>query len=114
MERSSLELTDQEIAWLQNNSKRYLLNIKDKDNSDRVIEALKELCDKLDTPEEIDFNRQDLRFMQTIVRKQQIALNKVLAEYRRRGREKYAKYITKGEGTKLLIADLLTKIDVVI
>jgi len=105
-----LDVSEEELAWLQNNSQRYLLKVRATEKNQRVVQALTSLCDKLEGFEDAVLDRNDLRMMQTIAGTMQQSLEQgTIPEYKDRGG--HEKYIERAEYKSKMLLTLLEKID---
>jgi len=107
---NQLDIDDEEMAWLQNNSKRYLLNITVSEDNKKLVDKVKELVGKLDAePEDVVFDRNDMRLMQKMVGGMRDSLEcGVIPEYKRRGN--CQKYIVRAEKKLKMLQELEKKI----
>ena len=110
MVQYKLDLSEEELSWLQNNTKRYLIKVKANEKNKSILTVVSSLCDKLDEFEQTVLNRNDLRIMQTLVGTVSISLIEgTIPVYKERGG--HEDYLERAEKKSKMLLTLLAKLD---
>ena len=107
MAENELEITDEELLWLQTNSTKFLIKATKMGQNKKMLIALAELCDKLVTGGQL--NRNDLRNMEQLTNAcYKSLIEATIPEYKKRGNVK--KYLQRAEEKAIMLKELLEKL----